>query len=102
MASPGAEREREGGTLSVGGFDPDPSAMPFDNFLDDRKADAGSTAELVACVESLEDPEDRLEMFLEDADAVISDCEHDGRQLRARWGGGALLWLRIGFGVPAD
>src|SRR2546425_11252231 len=59
------------GPFAFLGLDPDSSAMAFDDFFADGKADTGARI-LVSSVEPLENDKDPLKIFLGNADPVIA------------------------------
>src|SRR5438045_1417113 len=67
----GEEKSR---TLPGPGLDPDAAAMPLDDPLSDREADAGAWI-LVAAVQPLENHKDAIEVLRLDADPVVADTE---------------------------
>src|SRR6267142_4621816 len=86
--------EGEGGAFGGVGFDPDFSAVTFDNALADGQADADAAAGGFC---ALEDLEDSVLMMRVDADAVVADGECpgaralDGGDVDAQRLGGAVF-----------
>src|SRR5215471_2751436 len=70
----GLDSEEEGGPLSRLGFDPDASAIPFDDPLADGEPHPRSGVSIVG-VESLKDPKNSLLIFRPDANSVVLDRE---------------------------
>src|SRR5437764_9840953 len=71
-----ADGERERAPLTRRRVDPDSPTVPLDDLLHDRQAGARAAAELVAAVQTFEDPENCLLMLCRNADAVVAHPEH--------------------------
>src|ERR1041385_6003491 len=63
------QREIECRTVALFAFQPDPPAVPFPHALDDRQPDPRS---VFVALQSLEDLENLLEIFLLDAQSIVA------------------------------
>src|SRR5512132_4073104 len=74
VSSFGGDSEPKCGTVSGLRFHPNPSAVPFYDFLADRKADTRSRI-FMAQMEAFKDVKDLFPIFLGQPNAVIADRE---------------------------